>query len=218
MNSKEIEKELLRRIKMTRDSILTKVVEKTTKDAQRNFKNFEVNASTDNPRVTVSHTMYITSGDTISSTVQCFGEQVIFIEFGVGYNNSLVKATGSAGVGSWGGASGNEGAYGFAEGGVDEIAERPSGVSQLGHYGKGYGSDDVWIRPSALGIPNEYAGESHVHRKNGSVRTDVVWTVGHNPARALWRAYTNAIKQVLSETNRKARQTESRYTQLSLFD
>lgn len=220
MNSHEIEQELLRRIAMTRNSILMKVVEKTTKDAQNNFNKFEVNASTDNPRVTVSHTTFTVSGNEISSTVRCYGEQVIFIEFGVGYNNSLVKEAGRTNLGkSWGGKSGNEGAFGFDEGGLDEFAERPAGVVQLGHYGKGLGSDDCWIRPSMLGIPNEYAGESHVHKKNGEVRTDVVWTVGHNPARALWRAYTNAIRQVMTETQRKARRTKMpQYTQLSLFD
>ena len=219
MNSNEVEKELLRRVDRFRDSTVTNIVEKTTKDAQRNFNKFEVNASTDNPRVTVSHSMYETSGDVTSSTVRCVGEQVIFIEFGVGYNNSLVKEAGRSGVGSWGGKSGNEGAIGFEEGGVTEIAPRPAGVVPLGQYGKGLGSDDCWIRPSALGIPNEYAGESYVHKKNGDVRTDVVWTVGHNPARALWTAVRNARKSVMSEVIRLGRKAKpSHYTQLSLFD
>lgn len=216
MNSSEVEKELLRRIKMTRDSVCSRIVEKTTKDAQRNFNQFEVNASTDNPRVSVSHSLIASSGDVTSSTVQCYGEQVIFIEFGVGVNNSVPKLAGKFDPRT--SYLGDKSAFGFAEQGSVETAERPSGVVPLGHYGKGLGNEDVWIRPSALGIPNEYAGESHVHKKDGSVRTDVVWTVGHNPARALYRAYTNAVRYVLSETNRLSRTKAKKYTQLSLFD
>lgn len=223
MTSAEIERYLLKSIERTRDSILTKIVEKTTRDAQKNFNAFEVQASTDNPKVSVHHGSYQKSLDEISCEVYCYGDQVAFIEFGVGYNNSLIKANGSVGVGSWGGKSGNQGAFGFAEGGLDETSiggtRSQLGIHELGHYGKGLGSDDVWIRPSMFGIPNEYAGESHVHKKDGSVRTDVVWTVGHNPARALWRAYIGAYRSVINEINRKPREPkESKYTQLSLFD
>ena len=154
--------------------------------------------------------------DKSEGTVTCAGFQVLFIEFGVGVNNSIAK---NAGVGETSQAwRGNDSAVGFVEQGSLETMPRPAGIVNLGDYGDGNGKEDYWIRPSALGIPNEYAGESHVLKKNGEPRTDVVWTLGHNPARALYIAYTNARRTALLNVVRKTKSIKlPKYEQLTLF-
>ena len=195
----EIERNLVKKLEMSRNRLLNDFVEKVASTTQKTFNKYEVEVSADNPHVSV-HTspFHKESEDKVSRSVICSGEQVLFIEFGVGYNNSLIKSTVSDDGKKvrWGGKTGNQGAYGFEEGGVDEIYPRPAGIVPLGFYGKGLGRDDYWIRPSAFGIPNTHIGESHVHRADGSVRTDVVWTAGHNPLRALYRAVRNAEKNI----------------------
>ena len=224
MNANDIEKSLLRRIAVTRDNILTEIIEKTTSDAQKNFDKFERIASTDNPRVSVSNTGISSGINKASSEVQCFGEQVIFLEFGVGSRNSLISKVVQDDEGNnklvYGGKSGNYPASGFAYGGGEEKAERPAGVYPLGYWQghsftnpvvpiilkrynmSSHGADDFWVRPSSTGIPKTNIGEREVHKRDSKghitgVRDDVVWTAGHPPARALYRASRNAIKQII---------------------
>lgn len=215
MSVKNITDAWKKRIEKIRIDVVTQITEKTSRNAQSGFNKFEVNASTDNPQVSVFHTI-TNHGDETEGTVICAGFQVLFIEFGVGVNNSTPKNAGESNTSkAW---NGSESAIGFIEQGSIETMPRPAGIVPLGQYGKKNGREDYWIRPSALGIPNEYAGESHVLKKNGEPRTDVVWTLGHNPARALYTAYTNARRSVLLQVVRQTRSIKApRYEQLTLL-
>lgn len=184
-------------------------VEQVSKDiekgARRNFNSARNKVSTDNPNVTV----FRTKGGQKEATVTCVGDQVLFIEFGVGHSNSFLEG-------------GVRPAFGFDRDTGKETAPRPTGIYPLGYYnGKtdfnatsfnalvgflrkrhiySHGMDEFWVRPSTTGVPR-LSNEREVHRRNrdGDIigtRTDVVWTQGHPPMRALWRARGSALKKL----------------------
>lgn len=160
------------------------------KGARRNFNKAMPSVSTDDPEVDV---MRIKEAPN-KQTVICGGYQVLFIEFGVGLSNKFVK-------------NGTDVAIGFDRNTATEVAPRPAKIDPLGHYhlsrwGRSQGIKEFWVRPSRDGIPNVAIGEQEVHTRNRhtgeitGVRDDVVWTQGHPPVRALWRARNNALAKL----------------------
>lgn len=139
-------------------------------DAQKNFNRFAREVSADDRFVSVHRDKM---GD-YEATIICQGNQVLFIEFGVGIMNDKDIS----------------GRY--------DYWQRPiiNGIypyNELGFYGKRRGKDDFWVRPAKY--INRSAGETSVHDKNGNVRQGVAWTKGHRPARALWRSIFSALQK-----------------------
>lgn len=211
-NAKEVEKILAGRIDLLAETLVYKSVQKATKDTQSAFNRFEEQASTDYPQVTVTCSLPTKTNGVYEGQVICQGNQVIFLEFGVGVSNRFIPTN-----------DGNDKpARGFNFQTGREEAPRPAGVVGLGQYGKGHGKQEYWVRPSATGIPKTNIGEQEVHKRDRDgniigVRTDVVWTRGHPPARALWYATQNAINQTIEKyKNQKA--IKFKNGQGSLFD
>lgn len=201
-------------IERYRDDLVNAVTDNISKSAQRNFNSFIKYASTDYPYIHVASFPLKKEGqDRATRLIECIGTQVLFIEFGVGAYNSTKKTVehtddgtvvsfGEKPIGTftrvkvmqsvkWGNTTGINTMFMNVD-----TAQRPHPVVPLGTYGKGHGQDEMWIRPSATGIPNLTAGETHVHTRNGDVREDVVWTTGHPPARALYRAVRSTMKKL----------------------
>ena len=192
---------LAKRIEQDVDNFAVGVVDNLAtsieQGATRNFNKTRGLISSDFDYVSVTRSV----NNKYSQTITCMGDQVLFIEFGAGaMNKSRYSATEIVGWHgehiSWKYVERPNFGFKIKHNKLIEEAPRPSGIVELGHYGKGYGMDDYWIRPSITGIPNTYIGESHVHKKNGEMRSDVVWTKGHPPMRALWRAVRNAVKNL----------------------
>ena len=173
------------KVKRLEREVVEQVSSDIEKSARRNFNSARNKVSTDNPYVEVIRTK---NGQN-SATVSCIGDQVLFIEFGVGLSNMFRPNGVSLSTG-----------FSFDENNKIVEAQRPAGVVPLGQYGKGHGKDEWWVRPSATGIPR-LPTEQQVHKrdKNGNIigfRTDVVWTSGHPPIRALWRARNSALQKL----------------------
>lgn len=194
-------KVLFKRIENDIDAFTSGLVEglatSIEKGARRNFNNARGLISSDFDYVDVRRSV----NGKHSQTITCIGDQVLFIEFGAGAQNatrySVGEVTGWHGEHiSWRYVERPNFGFTIKHNTLIEEAPRPSGIVPLGHYGKGHGMDDNWIRPSVTGIPNTHIGESHVHKRNGDVRRDVVWTKGHPPMRALWRAVRSAERSL----------------------
>lgn len=181
--------------------IVDAVSEDMTKSAQRNFDRDLDDVGADDPYVRVSRRV---NGE--SAEVICTGNQVLFIEFGAGTMNAkkgytLDKYSVSFSNGYQNAVitkvrSGREiPAYGFKAGG-NEIAPRPNGIVELGEYGKGYGTQDHWVRPTKTGVLKNR--ERYVFDRNGVKREGVLWTDGTYPKRALWRARNSSLNKLLS--------------------
>jgi len=175
------------------DSLATSIEE----GARKNFNRARGLISSDFDYVNVSRHVE----NKYAQTISCTGDQVLFIEFGVGvFNKSRYSVTEIVGWSgehiSWKYTERPNFGFKLKQNRLIEEAPRPRGIVELGHYGKGYGMDDFWIRPSKTGMPNTYIGESSVHKKNGGIRSDVVWTKGHPPMRALWRAVRSAERNL----------------------
>lgn len=146
-------------------------------DAQKNFSRFAREVSADDRFVSVHREK---QGD-YEATIVCQGTQVLFIEFGVGVMNETDSRD------------------------KNEKQQRPTidgayPANVLGGYGKGYGKDDYWVRPAKY--VNRSAGETNVHDRNGNVKQGVAWTMGHRPARALWRARFSALQKFIERIGR----------------
>jgi len=170
-------------------------------NAQKNFNDALIDISGDNPYVWVERTV-----GKNKARVKCVGEQVLFAEFGAGINNSFTEKDILVGEHSRVSSSGATfrvkghtrtivySARGFKNGGMEETIQRPAGIVPLGTYGKGQGQNLFWVRPMRNG---RYGSkESQVHKKNGDIRNDVVWTEGTRPVRGLWRARNTAISKL----------------------
>lgn len=174
--------------RLERDTV-EQVSRDVEKGARRNFNSARNKVSTDYPDVQVIRT----KSGIKEATVSCIGDQVLFIEFGVGLSNQFIPTS-----------NGNDRpAFGFDRGTGKETAPRPTGIVPLGRYGKRQGMKDYWVRPSATGQPR-LPTEQVVHKrdKDGNiigVRTDVVWTAGHPPVRALWRARGSALNKLYNK-------------------
>lgn len=195
-------------IENLQNNIVSGLTRSIENGARKNFNKFIPYASTDYPFVDVTSTF--SGGKTIAhGEVRCSGTQVLFIEFGVGAMNR-VMATADYDVTTY--TLQENGTYSFSHRSVSgrlgwkfvgsfsggvwlENAPRPAGIVDLGQYGKQHGKDNYWIRPSIDGIPRS-KGEMPVaiHGDPTRSRTDVVWTTGHRPARALYRAMRSSMK------------------------
>ena len=163
-----------------------KFVEALSKDiergARKNFNSARESISGDDPTVIVTRV----KNSPKSATIVCGGEQVLFAEFGAGYENLYYTNGLSIDVlstRSWK-YIGNE---------AVEIAPRPNGIVELGEYGNKHGRESYWIRPTHNG--RKGIKESDVLR-DGFPRSDVLWTEGTRPIRALWRARNNALNHL----------------------
>lgn len=182
-NREEVINFIKKHLEKTRLQVLQKFTDKATKQAQINFNAFIPEVSSDKDtrvQVVCGSTSYIDK-DTIGRKIECKGNQVAFIEFGVGvkHYNTFFQTIASSDL---------------------EMYNRPKGID-IGGWGKHQGLDDYWIRPSYSGVPmNAYEMPVAKRNKQGEVigwRTDVVWTEGHRPARALWRAIRSSEKKLL---------------------
>ena len=186
--SKFTEAWLKSKIRKIQTDIVDELALRIETGARRNFNKAVNDVSTDDPVVTVVRTK---NGEG-SHTITCSGRQVLFIEFGVGVDNAHIPT-----------ADGNDRpAFGFDGQTGHEVAQRPLGIDRLGYYHltryhRSKGLDPVWVRPSETGVPR-MANESLV-REQPSPKSGLyaIWTHGHPPVRALWRARNNAIKKLL---------------------
>lgn len=167
-------KQTLKNVKERADYLARQAVEEISKDmeidARKNFSRFARNVSADDRFVNVSRA----KNSDYSSTIYCQGTQVLFIEFGVGVRNATSSRDN-------------------AERQPRPVIDGNYPANKLGGYGKGRGKDDYWVRPAQT--INRGAGETAVLDRNGNVRQGVAWTIGHRPARALWRARFSAIQK-----------------------
>lgn len=184
--------------------VVDKLSETIMKSAQRNFDQDPDDVGADDPTVVVTRTY---SGN--NAEVICRGDQVLFIEFGAGamnkskeimYHSSFKDSI------EWEGGIRETVTVGYREipvygfkstgGNIREIAPRPQGIVPLGYYGKGYGMNNYWVRPSRTMVKKNREG--YVHTKDGGIRNGALWTCGTPPKRALWRARSSALSKLLS--------------------
>jgi len=203
IDPQQLVKNILDNVKATAPKIVDAVSREIEINARKNFNQAIDDISGDNPYVSVSR---VVSGN--RATVMCIGEQVLFAEFGAGSQNTYNEITSTIGDYSKVSSKGNTftvkgydrtivySARGFANGGMTEKAPRPNGIVPLGTYGKGWGVNEYWVRPTQNGrLANR---ETRVHKPNGEVRDNVAWTMGTKPVRALWRARNTAKNKLLS--------------------
>ena len=194
--------QLLNDVKESAPRILEAFSKEIEVNARKNFNQAVNDISGDNPYITVVRRI---SG--LNATISCIGEQVLFAEFGAGQQNAyyektiqveshfITNAYGTFYVKAHERTIGIN-AKGFKSGGVVETMPRPSGIVNLGEYGKGYGKNDYWVRPTSnMRMAN---GESHVYKRNGDQKTDALWTTGTKPVRGLYRARNTAINKLQS--------------------
>lgn len=208
MNADKSVQELQRRINKFRADLVYNLGRRISKSAQNNFNRFEKEASTDNFYVYVAPPIMSSSGHTTSAEVGCYGEQVIFLEFGVGtyfksmaYRDYKITYNDDFSIKDMKAIVVEKGGRGFDKYGGTETMPRPAGVDQLGFYhnavyGISQGTLDFWVRPSDTGYVNANIDERYVTDRRGNVRSNAVWTHGHQPARALWRAVMSALRSV----------------------
>ena len=149
-------------------------------DARRNFRQNMEMVGADDPFVDVSR---IVNGD--HATITCKGNQVLFIEFGAGAGNTWNEMSDRPTTSS----------FKMIGGTLTELAPRPTGIVELGNYGKGLGKNDYWIRPTRTMMLK--GRESYVRRADGSIKYGVLWTMGTRPMRALWRARNSALDKII---------------------
>ena len=160
-------------------------------EAQRNFDNFIPEVSADYPEVRV----FVNKETSKSYEIECVGNQVLFIEFGTGVLNASYYQTSLKP--SWSGYSDSYiskeiPSYGFkfVDDYLTEVAPRPTGIVNLGEYGKGQGMNDYWIYKGF-----RTSNTSEVFMKKP--KKNLIITKGNRPARALYRAISTAIRRII---------------------
>ncbi len=198
IDPQKLVKNIEKNVKASAPKIVDAVSKEIEVNAKRNFNRAIPEIGADNPYIVVSR---VVNGN--SATIRCIGEQVLFAEFGAGLHNSYFERTITIDNYTRGNFSvkGYDrtivfSARGFSKGGMKELMPRPSGIVQLGKYGKGYGVNEYWVRPTTNG--RLASRETNVHKRNGEMRNDVIWTMGTKPVRALWRARNTALNKLFS--------------------
>lgn len=174
-NREQIIDWLTKEVKIRTEKALNNVVDYATNQAQNGFDRFTFEVPSDDPFVFVySSPMAQTKKYEYSRTIKCVGNQVLFIEFGAGkyYYTGDTEAR--------------------LYQSVLPINLRPSGIYDIGNYGKGRGKDDVWFYKSQTGRESENASLFRQNR-NGEA---IMITHGNRPARALYRAVGMAIRRL----------------------
>ena len=199
----KIMQEMLEDVKAVAPKLTEAFSKEVADTAQRNFNNALLDISGDDPYVVVSRTV---KGN--HATITCTGQQVLFAEFGAGLQNAYrereVFVEGHLAISRTNTLYFVEGhhrtiglnARGFKDMGTTETMPRPSGIVELGEYGKGLGTLEWWVRPSKN--MQKAHGESNVHKKNGEIKQGVLWTTGTKPVRGLYRARNTAINKLQS--------------------
>lgn len=182
VNAKYIQKWCESKIKRLEKEVVEELSKEIEKSAKRNFQQNMEMVGADDPFVSVSRS---TNGK--EATITCKGNQVLFIEFGAGANNTWNEMSDRPTTSSFKMIGGN----------LTEVAPRPrqNGIVGLGEYGKGLGKNDYWVRPTRTMLPK--GRETFVHNKDGSIKYGVLWTMGTRPMRALWRARNSALDKII---------------------
>lgn len=161
---------------------LNNVVDYATNQAQNGYDKFVVEVPADDPFVFVSNTPITQSGNKMSRTINCVGNQVLFIEFGAGkyfytgdtelrlYRNVMLDRRGNP------------------------IADKPKKIYDIGEYGSGRGKDDVWFYKSSTGRTGDKASSLVKYNSKGE---PIMITHGNRPARALYRAVGMAMRRLI---------------------
>ena len=158
-------------------NVVNSMTEYATKQAQNNYNKFEIEVGADDPYVSVFNTPLSQTGkNTYNRMITCYGNQVIFIEFGAGvyyYTETETRLYSNI------------------------LNHRPRGVDEIGHYhnakwGRSRGQDDLWFYKSRTGRESENA---HLYKFNKS-GDPIMITHGNRPARALYRAVGMAFRKV----------------------
>lgn len=162
------------------DEVATNAVNKVTDyaviNAQRTFDRFMIEVPADDPIVDVFSTHLLKEGTTYSRTIECRGDQVLFIEFGAG----KYYYTGDTEVRLY-------------QNVIPNIKPRPNEIYGIGEYGTGRGKDDLWFYKSDTGRESENA---HLVKYNRA-GDPIMVTHGNRPARALYRAVGMAMRRLL---------------------
>lgn len=163
----------LSKIKKLEKTVVEEVSINIEKSARSNFNRARFEVPADNPNVTVIRT----KSSPTSAIVSCYGDQVLFIEFGAGVSHATETST-------------------MLQEGAIETAPRKAGVTppmyNIGGYGKHKGLDDSWVYLSITGRESLHSHRYGMNRR-GEFR---MFTSGIRPVRALWRARNNAIKRL----------------------
>ena len=110
-----------------------------------------------------------------SYTIDCVGNQVLFIEFGAGRHEYTRTRT-----------------VGIVDEKETELAPRPAGITHIGGYGQRKGNDDYWFYNSVSG--RESDNNRYVRTSKAGLQAMI--TIGIRPHRALWRARNVALKKL----------------------
>lgn len=172
--------DLVKRLEKKVDEATTNTVNKVTdyvvRNAQAGFDRFMIEVPADDPIVDVFSTSLLKEDTKYSRTIECRGDQVLFIEFGAGkyYYTGDTETRLYQGV-------------------IPNIKPRPNSILDIGEYGSGRGKDDVWFYKSDTGRESENA---HLvkYNRNGD---PIMITHGNRPARALYRAIGMAMRRLL---------------------
>lgn len=188
--------ETIRKLNDDIDRLTKNELESITYDichgAQMNFDRFMPEVAADDPFV-YCETVYVNQD---TREVVCWGDQVLFIEFGAGVLNEVRRDVKPTEIVGWHGEHigwkerGDIPAFGFQfiDNYLTEVAPRPDGIVPLGEYGKGLGSNDYWIY---YGWRESNNSQEFLKRKGKGLMI----TRGNPPARALYRAIRNAIRR-----------------------
>ena len=160
---------------------LNSFVDYASRQAQSGFDKFMIEVPADDPIVDVFTTHIVKEKNKYSRTIECRGNQVLFIEFGAGvyhYTGDLEAR--------------------LYQNVLPNIAPRPKGIDEIGNYhlakwGRSRGQDDIWFYKSQNGRESENA---HLIKYN-SHNEPIMVTHGNRPARALYRAIGMAMRRLL---------------------
>ena len=169
-------KNIEKKVDVQTQEALNRVVEYATLSSQNSFDRFFDEVPSDDPYVFVRNTPITQITKTQwSRSIECAGNQVLFIEFGAG----VYYYTGDLEARLYGKYLGN-------------LPPRPSSIYNIGGYGKGRGKDDLWFYKSKTGRESENA---HLvkYNKNGE---PIMITHGNRPARALYRGVGMALRRL----------------------
>ena len=169
------------------DEVATNAVNKVTdyavRLAQNGYDRFTIEVPADDPNVQVTSTSLLKTDTTYSRTIECHGDQVLFIEFGTGiYYYRRVGEIETR----------------LYQNVLPNIKSRPDSIDDIGNYhlakwGRSRGQDDLWFYKSDTGRESENA---HLVKHNRA-GDPIMVTHGNRPARALYRAIGMAVRRLL---------------------
>lgn len=183
--SRQIISSLNKKVKDLESELIRDIAKSVERSTRNNFKRAIPEVPADDPFVSVSSFL-----SKKSCVIQCIGNQVLFIEFGAGTQNTMKSIDIYRGETRYSrDITGN--GFKFVENKLTEVAPRPLGIVELGEYGKGLGKNDFWVYRT-------YNGRMAMGDEIWRISWDgnaYVKTHGIRPIRALYRGVRSGVRK-----------------------